>query len=119
MKVNGQHDDLDILPQIPLFTSVVKTSSKQGDSLKEALTSAETAVVGMIWGKQATLTPGTTTISGVQVSGQCLEHLENWKKITWIRSALSWRIKGFALDNNSKHKFNETVYMYISYTHSD
>jgi len=48
MKVNGQHDDLDAPPQIPSFTNVVKTSSRCGDSLKDALTSAATAVVGMI-----------------------------------------------------------------------
>ena len=61
MKVNGQHDDLDTPPQIPLFTNVVKTASKQRDSLKDALTSAATAVVGRIRGPQATPTPSTTT----------------------------------------------------------
>ena len=47
MKVNGQHDDLDTPPQIPLFTSAVKMPNKQGDTLSDALTSAATAVVGI------------------------------------------------------------------------
>ena len=105
MKVNGQHDDLDTPPQIPLFTSVVKTSSKQGDSLKEALTSAATAVVRMIRGTQATPTPGTTTLSPskrAQVSGQYLEHLEKLKKL-YESGVLSLEEfneqKGFALNN--------------------
>jgi len=63
MKVNGQHDDLDAPPQIPSFTNVVKTSSRCGDSLKDALTSAATAVVGMIRGTQATPISGATTLS--------------------------------------------------------
>ena len=76
-KVNGQHNP-DAPPQIPLFTNVVKTSSRHGDSLKDALTSAATAVVRMIWGTQATPISGATTLSPskrAQVSGQYLEHL--------------------------------------------
>jgi len=63
MKVNGQHDDLDAPPLIPLFTNVVKTSSRHGDSLKDTLTSAATVVVGMIRGTQATPISGATTLS--------------------------------------------------------
>ena len=63
---------------------MVKTSSRHGDSLKDALTSAATAVVGMIRGIQATPAPGATTLSPskrAQVSGQYLEHLEKLKKL--------------------------------------
>lgn len=107
MKVNGQHDDLDTPPQIPLFTNVVKTASKQRDSLKDALTSAATAVVGMIRGPQATCTPtpSTTTLSPskrAQVSGQYLEHLEKLKKLheSGVLSLDEFNEqKGFALNN--------------------
>ena len=105
MKVNGQHDDLDTPPQIPLFTNVIKTASKQRDSLKDALTSAATAVVGMIQGPQATPTPSTTTLSPskrAQVSGQYLEHLEKLKKLheSGVLSLDEFNEqKGFALNN--------------------
>ena len=59
MKVNGQHDDLDTPPQIPLFTGAVKMPNKRGDTLSDVLTSAATAVVGMLKGSPATPTPST------------------------------------------------------------
>ena len=63
MNVKGQHNDLDTPPQIPLFTDVIKKTSKQRDSLKDALTSAATACccVNHTEGPQATPTPSTTT----------------------------------------------------------
>ena len=102
MKVNGQHDNLDGPPQIPLFTNVVKTSCRHGDSLKDALT---TAVVGMIRGTQATPISGATTLSPskrAQVSGQYLEHLEKLKKLheSGVLSLEEFNEqKGFALNN--------------------
>ena len=105
MKVNGQHDDLDAPPLIPLFTNVVKTSSRHGDSLKHTLTSAATAVVGMIRGTQATPISGATTLSPskrAQVSGQYLEHLEKLKKLheSGVLSLEEFNEqKGFALNN--------------------
>ena len=50
--------------------------------MSEALTSAATAVVGMLKGCPATPTSSTTTLSPskrAQVSGQYLEHLEKLK----------------------------------------
>ena len=52
--------------------------------MNDVLTSAATAVVGMLKGSPATPTPSTTTLSPskrAQVSGQYLEHLEKLKKL--------------------------------------
>ena len=46
MKVNGQYNDLDASPTNSfVYYSVVKTSSRHGDALKDTLTSAATAIV--------------------------------------------------------------------------
>jgi hypothetical protein len=78
MKVNGQYDDLDTPPQIPLFTSVVKTASKlfEGCTYK-----CSNCCCGNDTGQS---TPSTTTLSPskrAQVSVQYLEHLEKLKKL--------------------------------------
>ena len=115
MKVNGQHDDLDTPPEIPLFTNVIKSASKQRDSLKDALTSAATAVVGMIRGPQATPTPSTTTLSPskrAQVSGQYLEHLEKLKKLheSGVLSLEEFNEQKGLLNNYNKQ--NKTVHTF-------
>jgi hypothetical protein len=77
------------------------------DSLKDALTSAATAVVGMIQGTQATPTPSTSTTTlspskRAQVSGQYLEHLEKLKKLheSGVLSLEEFNEqKGFAFNN--------------------
>ena len=124
MKVNGQHDDLDTPPQIPLFTNVVKAASKQRDSLKDALTSAATAVVGMMRGPHATPTPSSysTTLSPskcARVSGQYLEHLEKLKncmnqECSLLKNLMNKRdLLLTAFDNYNKQ--NETVHIYFNY----
>ena len=49
MKINGQHESLDAPPNIPIFTgSTPNPKATRGDSLRDALTSAATAVVGLL-----------------------------------------------------------------------
>ena len=91
MKVSGQHESLDHPPQIPLFVGAVKTPTKRGDNLTEALTSAATAVVGLVKGSPSTPThssPSTPTPTTAlspgkraQVSGQYLEQLVKLKNL--------------------------------------
>ena len=78
---NGQHDDLDSPPQIPIFTCAVKTPRRE--SLSEALTSAATVVVGLLKGSPVTSTSASTLSprKKAQVPGQYLEHLEKLKRL--------------------------------------
>ena len=84
MHLNGQHDSLEEPPRIPLFTG--STSSNKGskrDSLSDALTSAATAVVGILTHKDGTETTGgkMSPAKRARVSGQYLDHLEKLKHL--------------------------------------
>ena len=81
MKVNGQHNSTLNPPSIPLFTATVPSKSRH-EPLTEALTSAATAVAGLLSQKGNTAASGSTsaaTISHAErasISGQYLELLE-------------------------------------------
>jgi len=88
--------------------------------LKDALTSAATAVVRMIRGNQATPISGATTLSPskrAQVSGQYLEHLEKLKKLYYqeyslLKNLMNKRgLLSTTFDNYSKQ--NETLNYFI------
>ena len=48
MKLNGQHSSLEEAPPYPLFNGGAKKSSAKQESLSEALTTAATAVAGIL-----------------------------------------------------------------------
>ena len=82
----GQHDSLDEPPRIPLFTGTCGTKGSRRDSLTDALTSAATAVVGILSHKDHA--ESSSDASGkvspakrARVSGQYLGHLEKLKNI--------------------------------------
>ena len=83
MKVHGQHDSMSEPPPIPLFTGNVPSKRTRHEPLTEALTSAATAVVGLLTTKNtpsnsaATMSPAKRA----HVSGQYLEHLEKLKNL--------------------------------------
>ena len=70
---------LDTPPTIPMFSGATSKAPKR-DSLSDALTSAATAVVGLLKGSDSTgaaLSPGKRA----RVSGQYLEHLEKLRHL--------------------------------------
>lgn len=83
MKLNGQHKSMDHPPQIPLFTGTI--SKPKRESLSEALTSAATAVVGVLKGTpqspSASVETGMSPGKRARVSGEYLDHLEKIKKL--------------------------------------
>ena len=86
MKINGQHESLDAPPNIPIFTgSTPNPKATRGDSLSDALTSAATAVVGLLKdsgkGAIAITTPTLSPAKRAHVCGQYLDHLEKLKKL--------------------------------------
>ena len=89
MKVNGQHENLDAPPSIPIFNGSTPNPKRGGESLSDALTSAATAVVGLLTkdsdqrGNTA-VTNATSAMSPAKrahVCGQYLDHLEKLKKL--------------------------------------
>ena len=92
MKLNGQHNSMEHPPAIPLFTGAMARPARK-DSLSDALTSAATAVAGILKGKttenggNSMVSPGgsggSTMSPGkrAHVSGQYLDHLEKLKKL--------------------------------------
>lgn len=84
MHLSGQHDSLDEPPHIPLFTgSTSTTKGSKRDSLTEALTSAATAVVGILSHKDCaeSTTGKMSPAKRARVSGQYLDHLEKLKQL--------------------------------------
>ena len=81
MKLNGQHNSMDHPPQIPLFTGTINKPKR--DSLTEALTSAATAVVGILKGTpQSSPAPvGMSPGKRARILGQHLDHLEKIKSL--------------------------------------
>ena len=82
MKLNGQHTSLEHPPCIPFFSGANVKPAKR-ESLSDALTSAATAVVGILKGKSDNLPTEGTMSPGkrAQVSGQYLEQLEKLLKL--------------------------------------
>ena len=85
MKLNNQHDNMEHPPQIPLFTGSIVNKPKR-ESLSEALTSAATAVVGVLKGQSESpiIAPAESSMSPgkrARVSGQYLEHLQVYKSL--------------------------------------
>ena len=82
MKLNGQHASLDHPPPYPLFNGGTTKSSKRGESLSDALTSAATAVAGILKGNEPSSTSGTMSPGKrARVSGLYLEQLERLKTL--------------------------------------
>ena len=80
MKLTGQHTSLEQPPPYPLFTGGTKKVSKHGDSLNEALTSAATAMAGILKGNESSSDSGSMSPGKrARVSGQYLEQLERLK----------------------------------------
>ena len=79
MILNKQHKSKDVPPPFPLFKDHTPKHPPKRDNLADALTSAATAVVGLIKGNEpsGTLSPGKRA----RVSGQYLEHLERLKSL--------------------------------------
>lgn len=82
MYMNAQHSSLDLPPNNPLFSNYGPKAPKK-ESLTDALTSAATAVVGMIRGDASTVAGAATMSPGkrARVSGQYLEQLERLKTL--------------------------------------
>lgn len=103
MKHNGQHSSLESPPSIPIFSGASSKPPKR-DSLSDALTSAATAVVGMLKGSDSTTGTGTALSPGkrARVSGQYLEHLEKVRHLHdlgVLSTAEFEEQKSFALNN--------------------
>ena len=84
MKINGQHESLDAPPNIPIFTgSTPNPKATRSDSLSDALTSAATAVVGLLKdsGKGAIANTTLSPAKREHVCGQYLDYLEKLKKL--------------------------------------
>ena len=100
MKHNGQHSCLDTPPSIPMFSGTTSKPPRR-ESLSDAITSAATAVVGLIKGNDSTsaaLSPGKRA----RVSGQYLEHLEKLRHLHELGVMSSDEFeeqKSFALNN--------------------
>ena len=84
MILNKQHKSMDVAPPFPLFKDHAPKQTPRRDNLTDALTSAATAVVGLLKGTDSsdsvtalTLLPGKRA----RVSGQYLEHIENLKSL--------------------------------------
>ena len=103
MKLNGQHSSLDQPPPYPLFNGGTTKPSKRTESLSDALTSAATAVAGILKGTEppsnsATMSPGKRA----RVSGLYLEQLERLKTLEQSGVLTSQEFeeqKSFALKN--------------------
>ena len=77
MILNNQHNSTDTPPSFPLFNDGPKRTKR--DNLSDALTSAATAVVGMLKGNDQPTNAQIECISPgkkARISGQYLEHLE-------------------------------------------
>ena len=84
MKINGQHERLDAPPNIPTFPGwTPNPKATRGDSLSDALTSAATAVVGLLKdsGKGAIANTTLSPAKREHVCGQYLDYLEKLKKL--------------------------------------
>ena len=107
MLLNKQYKSMDKAPPYPPFLEKVPKARKH-DNLSDALTSAATAVVGLLNGTESSSTcmsPGKRA----RVSGQYLEHLEKLKNLhqSGVLSIEEFEEqKKFALDNI--RKINET-----------
>ena len=83
MYMNAQHSSLDNPPNNPIFSNYGSKAPKK-ESLSDALTSAATAIVGMLKGDASTtMEPAATMSPGkrARVSGQYLEQLERLKTL--------------------------------------
>ena len=102
MKHNGQHSSLDTPLLYPyVFWYYLQATQCRRESLSDAITSAATAVVGLIKGSDSTgaaLSPGKRA----RVSGQYLEHLEKLRHLHELGVLSSDEFeeqKSFALKN--------------------
>ena len=80
MYLNGQHSSLDLPPNNPLFSNYGPKALKK-ESLADALTSAATAVVGLIRGDTPTGAAAMSPGKRARVSGQYLDQLEKLKTL--------------------------------------
>ena len=102
---NDQHRSLDVPPSIPMFSGTRYTSKPhQRESLTDAITSAATAVAGILKGNapvEATPQPPGALSPGKRsrVSGQYLEHLEKLSHLHTSGVLSDIEQKKFALKN--------------------
>ena len=80
MVLNKQYKSMDIAPPHPPFQGHIPKTPKR-DNLTDALTSAATAVVNLLNGRDSPVSTATSMSPGkwARVSGQYLEHLERLK----------------------------------------
>ena len=101
MKHNNPHSSLDIPPSMPLFSGTTSKPPKR-DSLSDALTSAATAVVGLLKGDDSTSGTALSPGKRARLSGQYLEHLEKLRNLhdTGVPSTDEFKEqKSFTLNN--------------------
>ena len=84
MILNKQHKSMDVAPPFPLFKDHAPKNTPKRDNLTDALTSAATAVVGLLKGGEPSDSVSSLALSPgkrARVSGQYLEHLEKLKSL--------------------------------------
>ena len=81
MYLNKQYKSLDKAPPYPPFQEKAPKMRKQESSLSEALTSATTAVVGLLHGEPSAVNTTVSPGKRARVAGQYLEHLEKLKSL--------------------------------------
>ena len=111
MLLNKQYKSMDKAPPYPPFQEKVHKARKHDNNLSDALTSAATAVVGLLNGTDPSTSTSTCMSPGkrARVSGQYLEQLERLKNLQQSRVLSIEEFeeqKKFALDNI--RKLNET-----------
>ena len=79
MYLNKQYMKLDKAPLYPSFDEKVPKTRKQESSLSGALTSAVTAVIGLLHGEPSVVKTTVPPGKHARVAGQYLEHLEKLK----------------------------------------
>lgn len=106
MLLNKQYKSMEKAPPYPPFQEKAPKTRKHDNSLSDALTSAATAVVGLLHGTDsASKSGGMSPGKRARVSGQYLEHLEKLKNLheSGVLSAEEFdEQKRFALDNIRK-----------------
>ena len=105
MYLNKQYKSLDKAPSYPPFQEKAPKIRKQESSLSEALTSAATAVVGLLQGEPSAVNTTVSPGKRARVAGQYLEHLEKLKSLHEAKVLSDEEFdeqKKFALDNICK-----------------
>ena len=77
MILNKQHKSMDLAPPFPQFKDHATKNTPKRDNLTDALTSAATAVVGLLKGGEPVTSVALSPGNQARVSGQYLEQLKS------------------------------------------